>query len=135
MGTFGNYLEDELLDHFLGKGSYTPPTIYIGLSTADPTEDGSGMAEPSTGSYARVTTSGSDWAVSSGGESSNANALSFPESTAAWSGGSSLTHFALFDAASDGNMLAHGALTTSRAVDAAGITLQFTVGELVITLD
>ena len=39
MGSFANYWENEILDHLFGKGSYTPPTIYVGLSTADPADD------------------------------------------------------------------------------------------------
>ena len=43
MGSFSNYWENELLDHLFGKGSYTPPTIYVGLSTTDPGDDGAGQ--------------------------------------------------------------------------------------------
>jgi hypothetical protein len=39
--------ENEILDHLFGKGSYTPPTIYVALSTADPTDAGTGIAQPS----------------------------------------------------------------------------------------
>jgi len=51
MGGFSNYWENKILDHIFGKGSYAPPTIYVGLSTADPTDDGSGLAEPSGNAY------------------------------------------------------------------------------------
>ena len=60
MGGFSDYWENKILDHIFGKGSYTPPTIYVGLSTADPTDDGSGLAEPSGNGYARKQTSASD---------------------------------------------------------------------------
>ena len=73
MGSFADYWENEILDHLFGKGSYTPPTIYVGLSTADPTDNASGLAEPSGNSYARAATSGADWNVSSGGTLDNAN--------------------------------------------------------------
>jgi len=54
MGSLSNYSENELLDHLLGTGEYTPPaTVYLGYSTADPTDDGSGLAEPSSGNYSR----------------------------------------------------------------------------------
>ena len=132
MGTFGDYLEDEILDHIFGKGAYTPPTIYVALSTADPGDDGSTMAEPSAGAYARVQTSGSDWNTASGGATSNANAIEFPESTASWG---TVTHFALYDAATDGNFLGYGTLTTARAITAAGIVARFSAGELDVTLD
>ena len=136
MGSFSDYTEDKVLDHIVGKTSFTMPTAYIALSTADPTDDASGLAEPDgTGSYARITTSGSDWDASSGGATANAAALTFPTSTAAWStGASNLTHFALFDASSAGNMLAHGTLAVARAVNSADIILEFAIGDLDITL-
>jgi len=131
MGSFADYRENEILDHLFGKGSYTPPTIYVGLSTADPTDDASGVAEPSGNAYARVQTAGSDWNVASGGAIDNANDINFPEATGSWG---TITHFALFDATSGGNMLAHGSLNTSKAID-SGDTARFAAGDLDVTLD
>lgn len=129
-GSFGDYTEDKVLDHITGKTSFTMPTAYLGLSTADPTDDGSGLAEPSGGSYARVATSGSDWDAASGGATANAAALTFPEASGDWG---TITHFALFDAASGGNMLAHGDLTLAKDVN-NGDTISFPIGDLDITL-
>lgn len=131
-GTLSDYSEDAINDHLSGKTSFTMPTVYIGLSTADPTDDESGWAEPDgTGSYARITTAGSDWDASSGGATANATALSFPISTAAWStGANNLTHFAGWDASSGGNMLWAADLDTPRAVNAADIILRYSIGDL-----
>jgi hypothetical protein len=131
MGSFADYWENEILDHLFGKGSYTPPTIYVGLSTADPTDDASGLAEPSGNSYARVATAGADWNVASGGAIANANDITFPEATGSWG---TITHFAIFDAASAGNMLAHGALNVSKSIS-SGDTAKFAAGDLDVTLD
>jgi len=131
MGSFSDYLEDEVLDHVTGKGAYTSPTVYVALSTADPTDDASGMAEPSGDAYARVETSASDWDASSGGATANATAITFPEATGNWG---TITHFALYDASTGGNMLMHGALDASRSIT-NGITPRFAIGELDITLD
>ncbi len=131
MGSFADYWENEILDHLFGKGSYTPPTIYVGLSTADPTDDASGLAEPSGGSYTRVATAGADWNVASGGAIANANDITFPEATDSWG---TITHFALFDAASAGNMLAHGTLSVSKSIS-SGDTAKFAAGDLDVTLD
>jgi hypothetical protein len=131
MGSFADYLEVELLDHLFGKGSYTPPTIYVGLSTADPTDDATGLAEPSGNNYARVQTAAADWNAASGGATANANAITFNQASGSWG---TITHFALFDAASGGNMLAHGALTASKSVG-AGDTPSFAAGDLDVTLD
>jgi hypothetical protein len=134
MGSFGNYLELELLDHVFGCGArnYTPPTnIYVALSTADPTNTGAGIAEPVGGSYARVSTITADWAVAAAGALSNANPITFPEATGDWG---TITHFALFDALTGGNMLAHGALTVAKAIG-IGDTAKFAAGDLDVTLD
>ena len=63
MGQLTNYTEKKLLDHVLKTASYSPPaTVYLGLSTADPTHDGSGWANPTY-----ITTSTIDLEVGAGG--------------------------------------------------------------------
>jgi hypothetical protein len=131
MGSFNNYTENKVLDHVVGKTSFTMPTAYVGLSTADPTDDASGLAEPSGNNYARVTTSGSDWDAASGGATANAAVLTFPEASGAWG---TVTHFFLADASSGGNMLAHGTLDASRVITSPQVP-RFGIGELDITLD
>ena len=131
MGSMSNYLENKVLDHIFGKATYTASTVYVGLSTADPLEDGSGLAEPSGGSYARVETSTSDWTAASGGLLSNANDITFPEATGSWG---TCTHFALFDAATAGNMLYYGALTASKS-PTSGDVAKFAAGDLTISQD
>ncbi|MFQ5353430.1 MAG: hypothetical protein ACE5DR_00650 [Thermodesulfobacteriota bacterium] len=129
--SFSDYLELKVLDHVFGKAAYTMPTAYVGLSTADPLDTGAGLAEPTGGAYARVTTSAIDWNAAAAGSISNANALTFPQATASWG---TVTHFAVFDALTVGNLLASGALTVSKAVG-NGDTVKFDVGQLSATLD
>ena len=131
MGSFTNYWENKILDYIFGKGSYTPPTVYVGLSTADPLDDATGLAEPSGNGYARVQTSASDWNAASSGSLDNAHIIAFAEASGSWG---TITHFALFDAATGGNMLAHGVLTQSRAVIGSD-TARFEAGDLNISLD
>jgi hypothetical protein len=131
MGGFSNYWENKILDHVFGKGNYTPPTIYVALSTADPLDDASGLAEPSGNGYARVQTSASDWSQASGGSLNNAGDITFGTAAGSWG---TITHFALFDAAADGNMLAHGALNQSKAIGGSN-TARFEAGDLDISLD
>lgn len=131
MGSFSDYLEDALLDHIVGKTSLTMPTAYVALSTADPLDNGSGMAEPSGNGYARVQTSGTDWNAASGGSIDNVNDITFPEATGSWG---TITHFAIFDAVTGGNMLVHGSLSASKSID-NGDTAKFAAGDLDITLD
>lgn len=128
--SFSDYLENKLLDHVFGGTPYTAPAaVYVALSTTAPADDGTGVTEPAGGGYARQAAT---FGTASAGSISNSATVTFPESTAAWG---TITHFALYDAATLGNMLAHGALTTSRTVDAAGITLSFAAGALTVTLD
>lgn len=131
MGSFGDYLEDEVLDHIFGKGAYTPPTIYVGLSTADPEDDAGSLAEPVGNGYARVQTDSDDWDAASGGALANAEDITFPEASGSWG---TVSHFGLFDAASAGNMLAHGSLGSSKAIG-DGDTPKFAAGDLDVTLD
>lgn len=131
MGSFTDHWENEILDHLFGKGSYTPPTIHVGLSTANPGDDGAGLSEPSGNGYARVSTSAADWNSASGGSLDNANAIEFPQATGNWG---TITHFALFDASTGGNMLAHSSLTQSKAIT-NGDTARFSAGDLDVSLD
>lgn len=114
-GSFSNYAEEKFLELIVGKNAFSKPTVYVALSTADPTDDGSGLAEPSGNGYARVETSGDDWNESVNGSISNAENIVFPEPTGPWE---TITHFALFDAPENGNMLAHGTVETPRSVTA-----------------
>ncbi len=131
MGSFTNYWENKIMNHIFGKGSYAPPTIYVGLSTADPLDDASELAEPSGNGYARVQTSASDWNAASGGSLDNANNITLAQATGSWG---TITHFALFDAATGGNMLAHGVLSQSKAIDSSD-TPRFEAGDLDMSLD
>ncbi len=112
MGSLSNYVENEVLDHVLLTGDWAQPTtLYVGLSTADPTDDGSGIAEPGAGAYARV--SHAAWDVSSSRATENTGTISFPEATASWG---TVTHFFISDAPTAGNMIAHGALSASKTI-------------------
>ena len=127
MGNISNYLANALLNHIFGKATYTPPTnIYVELSTTAPTDAGTNVTPPSGGGYARKQTSPADWNTGSGRIIDNANAIEFAEASASWG---TLSHFALFDAASGGNFLGWGALATSKAVD-SGDTARFAAGDL-----
>lgn len=129
--SFSNYLENELLDHFLMQGDYTSPSnVYVALSTTDPTEDGTGITEPADG-YSRVSTGAADWEAAASGSISNANDITFSEATGSWG---DISHFALFDASTGGNMLAYSALNSTKTVS-SGDTPVFSAGDLTVSLD
>ena len=124
-GNLTNYLENKLLDHFLGTTAYTMPTVYVGLFTVAPGDAGGGT-EVTGGSYARQTAAFT--AASSGATSNSAN-IDFTGMPAA-----TTVAIALFDAITSGNMLVHGTLTTNKTTD-AGDTLRIATGDLDISID
>jgi len=129
MGNISTYWANEILDHLFGKGAYTPPTIYVALSTSEPTDTGTNVTEPAGGAYARKATAAADWNASSVGAGriiDNANAIEFAEASGSWG---TLSHFALYDAPEAGNFLGWGALATSKAVG-SGDTARFAAGDL-----
>ena len=129
--SFSDYWEDATLNHLFGKAVYTAPTIYVGLSTTQPSEDGTGVTEPSAGGYARVATAATDWNAASGGQITNATDIVFPQATADWG---TVSYIVLYDAATGGNLLAYAALTTAKTVQ-SGDTAQFSAGDITVTLD
>ncbi|HAI10604.1 MAG TPA: hypothetical protein DCM28_02795 [Phycisphaerales bacterium] len=132
--TLSNYAEDAILNALFGKTSDfgalgSAPSMYVGLSTADPGEDGSSDAPPSGDGYARVSTAASDWNAASSGSLDNANIIQFPEATGSWG---TITHFTIYDAPTGGNLIFSGALDTPKAF-ISGDTPLFAAGDLSFT--
>lgn len=133
MGSFADFLENELLDHVFGAASYSAPaTLYIGLSTTTITDAGGNITEPAGASYARVavTNNATNFPAASGGAKANGTAFTFPQATGSWG---TVTDFFISDASSGGNILGYGALAVSKAIS-NGDTAAFAIGELDITL-
>jgi hypothetical protein len=113
MGSLSDFSEKEILDHVLKVGAYSPgSTIYLALSTADPTDTGTGIAEPSGNGYARKAIS---FGAASGRTITQDAAVNYDQASGSWG---TITHWALFDAVSGGNFLAHGAFSTGFPVGA-----------------
>ena len=129
-GSLSDYLEDKLLDHVLKNTSYDQPTnLYVALWIGDPTDIGTGGAEVSGGSYARVQCNTWDGAASRA--TANTGAIEFAEATADWG---TVTHFAIWDDISAGNMIAHGSLTASKAIG-TGDNASFAIGDIDISFN
>jgi len=93
-----DYLSAAILNHCYRNTAITPPTtIYLALFTDDPGRDGSGT-EVTGGSYVRMAIAfdapANDTLLSSA-------AVTFPVATAIWG---SISHVALYDAVSGGNL-------------------------------
>lgn len=132
-----NVEEQAILNGVLQDPSYAGyATLYIGLSSTTPAEDGTGITEPSTGAYARVATTAADWDAATGtapATKANGAVKTFPTATADWLAGVNLTHFVLFDAPTAGNAKWFGALTVPKPV-LNGDTASFAIGALVLKL-
>jgi hypothetical protein len=125
-GNISDYLENKLLDHFLGTTSYTmPSTIYVGLYTVAPNDAGGGT-EVVGGSYARKTAT---FTSASGGASSNTSNIDFTNMPAC-----TVVAIGVHDALTSGNLLVWGTLASNKALD-AGDTLRISTGDLDISID
>lgn len=144
MSALSDYLENKLVDHLLRGQAYTAPaTVYVALLTAAPS-DGGGGTEVSAGGYARVAVASSlaNWAGTqgagttvassgAGGQTSNNAAVTFGAPSANWG---SVTHAALYDASTGGNLLAWGALGASKTINNGDPAPSFAAGALTFTL-
>lgn len=126
MSAKSDYLENKVIDHFLGTASTNSPTnVYLALFTSDPADDASGT-EVSGNGYSRQAIT---FASASSGSASSSSQEEFTASGGAFG---TVTHFGIFDASTSGNLLYHGALTASKTI-ADGDTLRFASGNITIT--
>lgn len=66
-----------------------------------------------------------------GGTTSNNSAINFPTPTAGWG---TVTHFGVYDAATNGNLLFYAALTVAKTVNTSD-TVSFAAGALTLQID
>lgn len=111
------------------KNPALPSEYYIGLSTTQPSINGSNVNEPSiAGGYSRVKLISLGEPVD--GVITNSEAITFEESIEDWG---TVTHFVIYDAETGGNLLMYDALTSSRTVEAATVVI-IKAGSLKLTL-
>lgn len=136
MGAMTDYLEASLRTHIFRTGTFTKPAVLaVALFTAAPGEAGGGT-EVAGGSYARVERDPSDsnWSAVSGtdGLTDNVAALTFPAPTGNWG---VVTHAAILDAVSVGNMLLYAPLATAKTVNNLDPAPNFPIGALDVIFD
>lgn len=133
MSQFSDYFEAAILNWFRGTTfPVATGSVYASLHTAATADDGTGT-EISGNAYARVAISkaaGSWTAPAAAGVITNVAAVTFPTSTGAQG---TATHGALWDAATVGNMIMHGALGASKIIG-TGDVFQYAAGQLSITV-
>lgn len=134
MASFSDYAENKILDHALGKASWTmPTTVALALCTTVPTDasTGSTIVEANYTGYARLRVAAADLNAAASGSSSNANVLTFAACTA---GSSTVIGFALCDALTVGNAIAWGTCS-STVISTTQTPATVAAGALVVTLD
>ena len=110
-----NYFEQIILNVLRGTDAAAPSAVYIGLFTGDPTDSGSGANEVSYSGYARQQITFSQPAAMENGIGfSNTADITFPISPSA---AGTITHIAVFDTLSGGNMLIYGELEESQDIE------------------
>lgn len=134
--SFSDYAENKILDHALGKASWTmPTTVALALCTTVPTDSSTGatIVEANYTGYARLRIAAADLNAASAGSSSNANVLTFAACTA---GSSTVTGFAICDSTTTGagNAIAWGTCS-STVISTTQTPATVAAGALVVTQD
>ena len=119
------YLADAQLAHVARTGSWTKPTnLYFALASASLTAANVTANELpiGTGGYARASVAVADaqWTAPATSGSNrvitNVNAINFGTATANLNSSNPIGFFGIYDAATGGNLLYYGAISTPRAV-------------------
>lgn len=135
MSAFSNHLEQSLINATLRGGNYSGGAVYIAVFESDPTDAGTGI-EVSDSGYARqqshTTTPSDGWDAphATDGYTANSKTITFP---AIVDGQVAVTHWAIYDAVTGGNLLYHASLTNPKTLDPSDV-LSFPVGALKVTL-
>lgn len=122
-GSASNYLEEKIINSVLrGETFPTPTRLYLGLFTASPGEAG-GINEVSAGWYARQDMAqggaiNTAFTPPADGAASNAKNILFPAVTTA---AITITHSAVFDAPTGGNMLFYTQLVEPKTLQVGDV--------------
>ena len=136
MSAASDYLENKVLDHVLTATTFTAPTTrYLALFTGT-ANDVKGRLEAGTLTD-EVSTSGTAYgrktvtfAAASAGSSATNATVTFDTATGNWG---TITCVAVMDAATSGNVLFYGEVTTAKTIE-TGDTFQVSSGNLTISL-
>lgn len=137
MASFSDYSENKVLNYLLRGKAFAVPNLYLALFTSS-----NGLEANTPLTQTEVATSGTGYARvaipsytafsdAASGSSSNTVTFAFPVAQADWG---TITHGALMDAATGGNVIWWSALSAPRAVY-NGDAIRFAPGTTVVTLD
>ena len=127
-----NWLEERILNHFF-RGIATQPSAqcFLALFISDPTDAGIGT-EVQGGSYTRkVINFTAPAQVDGRGTIFNDTEIRFPVATSNWG---TVTHFGIYTAATDGDLLAHGVVIIPKLIE-TGDEARFNANALSVSID
>lgn len=119
-----NYADSALNKLLFGNTAYSiPATHYFALSTTTPTQAGTNFTEPSGNAYARVgmTNNTTNFVPTTaqpgtGQSQSNGVAVTFAAATGGAASWGTVTNVGVYDALTNGNLLAYAALTVAQTI-------------------
>ena len=109
MGSLSNYAEGRLLTHVFDSTQAGSTNIYLALFQTDPADDASGTEADYTGYAREEITVG----ISASRRVTQDALVTFDQCTG---GSNNIDYWAIYDAITSGNLLAHGALTSTKVV-------------------
>ena len=133
MSAMSDYLENHVLDMILGTADFSLPSarqtggVYLGLSLAS-MGDNAGGTELSGNGYTRMLMA---FDAASGGTTDNTSVVDFPANSGSSNWGA-VAYWSLWDAATGGNMLLHGAFVSAKTIEVNDV-LRVAAGDLDIT--
>ena len=133
MSALSDHMEQQLINCTLRGGTYTGSAVYVALHQADPTDEGLTNTEVTDSGYARQvahTATPSDGFTSPvNGVTTNTKIVQYPAIIDATI---IVTHWALWDAPTGGNLVLHEAMTNPKTLDATDV-MSFPVGSISVT--
>lgn len=133
MAAFSDYLENTLINATLRGATYTGGGVFVALFTTDPTDAGTGTELNDSGyvrQRAHTTVASDGFTVPANGVTTNARNIVFP---AVIDTQVTITHWAIFDAQSNGNLLYHAPMLNQKTLDPTDV-ISFPIGSLSVTL-
>lgn len=131
MGGKSDYLELKVINLVCGGVAFSAPaTLYWALFVSDPADNGIGT-EVIGGSYGRIGQTNNTTNFPVGNPKNNGTDVNFTTPSADWG---LVSHWALFDASSGGNMLYFGPFVSPQTIT-VGIPVRIPAGSIQITED
>ena len=137
MASFSDYSENKVLNYLLRGETFAVPNLYLALFTSS-----NGLESNTPASQTEISTSGTGYArvaipsytgfaSAASGQTTNVSTFEFPTAQVDWG---TITHGALMDAETGGNVVWWSALSAPRVIY-SGDTVRFAPSTVAVILD